>query len=152
ADAYRWFVVREIQWGQDGNFSWESMAARYTSELANGLGNLASRVLSMAGSYFEARVPEPSSRTVGGALASAADGLADEVCRRLDALELNEAFGALDGFVREANRYLVEVAPWTLAKDPARRQDLADSLYAALEALRVIAVLAGPVMPNLAQE
>ena len=123
------------------------MAARYTSELANGIGNLASRVLAMAGSYFEGRVPEPSSRGVGGPLADAAAGLAEEMDRRLEALELNEAYAALDAFVREANRYLVEVSPWVLAKDPGRRQELADSLYASLEALRLIAVLGAPVMP-----
>jgi len=66
------------------------------------------------------------------------------------ALELTDAFAALAEFVREANRYLVEVAPWNLAKDPDRRQDLADALYQALEGLRVMALLAAPAMPEAA--
>jgi methionyl-tRNA synthetase len=69
----------------------------------------------------------------------------------MEALELTEAVVALDGLVREANRYLVEVAPWNLAKEEERRQDLADALYASMEALRLIALLAWPVMPQGAE-
>jgi methionyl-tRNA synthetase len=149
-DAFRYHLMREIQFGQDGNFSFESMLARYNSELANGLGNLASRVLAMAGSYFDGLVPEPSTRTPSGGLAT----LGMELAKRFDAhvlsLELTDAVGAIDEFVREANRHLVDVAPWKLAKDEARRQDLADALYESLEALRLIAVLTFPVMPGAA--
>ena len=147
-DAYRYYFLREVQFGQDGSFSWESMAARYNAELANGLGNLASRILAMAGSYFEGRVPEPSDRTRGGRLQKAAALLAERFAAAMDAFELTGAVTALAEFVREANRYLVEAAPWALAKDEGRRQDLADSLYAGLEALRLIAVFGSPVMPQ----
>jgi methionyl-tRNA synthetase len=147
-DAYRYYFLREVQFGQDGSFSWESMAARYNAELANGLGNLASRILAMAGSYFEGRVPEPSDRTRSGRLQKAAAILAERFTAAMDAFRLTDAVAALDEFVREANRYLVEVAPWALAKDEARHQDLADSIYAGLEALRLIAVFGYPVMPG----
>jgi methionyl-tRNA synthetase len=149
-DAYRYYFLREVPFGQDGSFSWESMLARYNSELANGLGNLASRVLAMAGSYFDGLVPEPSTRSPSGGLAT----MGMELAKRFDAhvlsLELTDAVGAVDEFVREANRQLVDVAPWKLAKDEARRQDLADALYESLEALRLIAVLTFPVMPGAA--
>jgi methionyl-tRNA synthetase len=147
-DAYRYYFLREVPFGQDGSFSWESMAARYNAELANGLGNLASRILAMAGSYFGGVVPEPSSREGSGRLREAATALVGRFPAHMEAFQLSEAVGALDAFVRAANRYLVEVAPWNLAKDEGRRQDLADSLYASLEALRLIAVFASPVMPG----
>ena len=146
-DAYRYYFLREIRFGQDGNFSWESMLARYNAELANGLGNLASRVLAMTDSYFGGEVPEPS--TAGnGRLATAAVSLAKRFDSHMLAFEITDAVAALDEFVREANRYLVEAAPWTLAKQEDRRQDLADALYEALESLRLIALFSFPVMPN----
>ena len=146
-DGFRYYFLREVTFGQDGSFSLESIAARYTAELANGFGNLASRVLAMVDSYFGGQVPEPSIRTDGGRLAGAADAMAKRYDAGVLALELHEAPAALDEFVRECNRFLVEVAPWALSKDPARRQELADILYQATEALRVSAVFASPVMP-----
>jgi methionyl-tRNA synthetase len=150
-DAYRWYFLREVQFGQDGDFTWDSIAARYTSELANGLGNLASRVLAMTDSYFQGEVPEPSSRETGDGLAAAGKDLAERFDAHMTALELTEGFAAVAEFVREANRYLVEVAPWNLAKDSARRQDLADCLYRSLEALRIVALLVAAAMPEAAE-
>jgi methionyl-tRNA synthetase len=147
-DGYRWYFLRDVQFGQDGDFTWESIRARYNAELANGLGNLASRVLAMTASYFDGLVPEPSGRA--GALSRRAGDLGDKFDGHMVALRLNEAFAAVDDFVRETNRYLVEVAPWTLAKDQARRGELADCLYESLEALRLIALLASPAMPGTA--
>jgi methionyl-tRNA synthetase len=147
-DAYRYYFLREVRFGQDGSFSWESMLARYNAELANGLGNLASRVLAMVGSYFDGVVPEPSTRTPSGRLGALAADLAKRFDAHVLALELTDGVGAIDQFVREANRYLVEAAPWKLAKDEARRGELADTLYESLEALRLIALLMSPVMPE----
>ena len=150
-DAYRYYFLREVQFGQDGSFSWESMVARYTSELANGVGNLASRVLAMTDRYFEGAVPEPGSRSPEDRLGRAAVALlGDGFDERMLVLDLTGAVSSLDEFVREANRYLVEAAPWKLAEDAARRGELADVLYEALEALRVWAVRAYPVMPRAA--
>ncbi len=150
-DAYRHYLMREVQFGADGNFSWEGLQARYTSELANGLGNLASRVLAMTASYFDGRVPEPSHRDGLGRLSGPAEELSKRFETGVLGLVLSEAAAGLDEFVRETNRYLVEVAPWMLAKDPARRQELADSLYEALEALRLIALFSSPIMPDGAE-
>jgi methionyl-tRNA synthetase len=149
-DAYRYYFLREVQFGQDGSFSWESMLARFNADLANGLGNLASRILAMAGSYFDGLVPSPSSPAAEGRLQGAAEELASAFDDRMVAFDLTGAMAALDGFVRHANRYLVERAPWSMAKDPDRRQELSDVLYEALEALRVIAIFASPVMPGAA--
>jgi methionyl-tRNA synthetase len=148
-DAYRYYFVREVQFGQDGSFSWESMLARYNADLANGLGNLASRVLAMLGSYFDGAVPEPPAGK-GGRLAEAAAALPERFDAAILGFDPTGAAAALDEFVREANKYLVEVAPWKLAGDPDRRADLAAALYEATEALRIIAVYASPIMPDAA--
>src|SRR5205085_7835606 len=147
-DAYRYYFLREVQFGQDGSFSWESMLARYNAELANGLGNLASRVLAMIETYFGGVVPSVEGEP--GRLREAGADLAKRFDASMDAWDLTGAVGSLDEFVREANRYLVEVAPWALARDPERRGELASCLYDSAEALRQIAVFASPVMPNAA--
>jgi methionyl-tRNA synthetase len=148
-DAYRYYFLREVQFGQDGSFSWESMLARYNADLANGLGNLASRVLAMLGSYFDGAVPEPPAGSASR-LREAAVTLADRFDRSILTFDLTGAAVALDDFVREANKYLVEVAPWKLAGEEGRHEDLAAALYDATEALRMIAVFAWPIMPEAA--
>jgi methionyl-tRNA synthetase len=149
-DAYRYYFLREVPFGQDGSFSWNSMTARYTSELANGLGNLASRILAMVDSYFEGLVPDPGERRASGRMAEAAEAMAKRFDAAVLDLSLHEAPAALDEFVREANRFLVDAAPWKVARAPARRGELAACLYEALETLRLIAVFAGPIMPGAA--
>ena len=149
-DAYRYCFMREIQFGQDGSFSWESMNDRYHADLANGLGNLASRVLAMLASYFDGEVPKA---TAPGAEADLPVLVAD-VVGRYDRLmlevALTPALGAVWEIVARANRYLVEKAPWQLAKDEGRRDELASVLYAAAETLRILAVLLSPIMPGAA--
>jgi len=151
ADSYRYYFMREISFGQDGSFSWESMTERHNADLANGLGNLASRVLAMLGSYFEGRVPEP---VIDGAGADLPVVVAD-VVRRYDehmlALRLQQALAALWEIVARANRYLVEKEPWKVAKDGARRGELASVLYASAETLRILAILIRPIMPGAAE-
>lgn len=148
-DAYRYYFLREITFGRDGSFSWESMLARYNADLANGWGNLASRVLAMVDSYFDGEVPKPGGEGTGS-LSKRGGELVERFDAHMTALRLTEAVASLDEFVREANRYLVEVAPWALAKDPSRRGELEAVLYEALESLRLIAVLAFPIMPEAA--
>jgi methionyl-tRNA synthetase len=150
-DAYRYYLMREVQFGQDGNFSFESLTARYNAELANGLGNLASRVLTMVGSNFDGLVPEPSRSEPTGSLAAPARALSERYQAHMADLDLTSAVGDLDEFVRQANHRLAEVAPWKMAKDPERRADLGHELWEALEALRLIAVFASPIMPAAAE-
>jgi methionyl-tRNA synthetase len=150
-DAYRYHFLREVSFGKDGSFSWESMEARYTADLANGLGNLASRVLAMVDSYFDGAVPARPEGIAPSRLVDAGRDLAARFDAHILAVELTEAVAALDGFVREANKYLVEASPWAVAKDPVRREELAAILYDSTEALRLIALYASPVMPGAAR-
>lgn len=151
-DAYRYYFLREVQFGQDGNFSWESMVARYNADLANDFGNLASRVLAMLHQYFDGVVPvPPSGEGPEDELAETAKEVVDAYEERIVSfMEPSTAVEAIWVLVAHANRYLVEVAPWKLSKDDSKRDDLARSLYAATEALRIIAVLISPVMPRAA--
>jgi methionyl-tRNA synthetase len=150
-DAYRYYFLREIRWGQDGSFSWESMVTRTNADLANGLGNLASRVLTMVESNFDGLAPERPVGADPSPLAAAAAGLAKRFDAAILDLRLTDAVTALSDFVGEMNRYLVEAAPWALAKDPARSDELATILYDSLEGLRLIAVFSFPVMPSAAE-
>ena len=148
-DSYRYYFMREIQFGQDGNYSWESMVDRHNADLANGLGNLASRVLAMLGSYFDSLVPEPA--------ADAADDLPsviEHAVRRYDdlmsSLAVSQALGAVWDVVGRANGYLVEKEPWKIAGEEERRKELSGILYAAAETLRILAILIQPIMPGAA--
>ncbi|MFC5219228.1 methionine--tRNA ligase [Streptomyces coerulescens] len=151
-DAYRWYFLRAIAFGQDGSFSWEDFSARYTSELANDYGNLASRVTAMVGRYFGGELP-----------ASTADGAAERAIREVLAKAVAEAdrrigeeldfqggILAVFDFVKQVNGYLTEQQPWKVAKDSSEqaRARLATILYTAAESLRAVAVLLAPVMPE----
>ena len=148
-DSYRYYFMREIQFGQDGNYSWESMVERHNADLANGLGNLASRVLAMLGSYFDGAVPEPRAKAED----DLPDSIADAVRRydeHMSALALSQALAAVWDVVGRANGYLVEREPWKVAEDDARRDELAGILYAATDTLRILAILIRPIMPGAA--
>jgi len=149
-DAYRYHFMREVQFGQDGNFSWESMVDRYHADLANGLGNLASRVLAMVGSYFDQEVPEATQPEAQGNLPAVARDVVDRCDRLMLDLGLTSALATVWELVSRANQYLVEKEPWQLAKDEAKRGELGTVLYAAAETLRVLAVLISPIMPGAA--
>jgi methionyl-tRNA synthetase len=149
-DAYRYYFLREIQFGGDGSFSWESMVERYNADLANDLGNLASRVMAMTASYFDGVVPAPPE---GEGSEARLGRLAFDVAKRMDAqVEAMDLTGSLVTaweLIKDVNKWLVEVAPWAVAKDPERRDDLSRAIYAGLESLRVIAILLQPAMPNM---
>jgi len=149
ADAYRYYFMREIQFGQDGSFSWESMVERYNADLANGLGNLASRVLAMLDSYFGGEVPA-GSVSDAGRLPELTPAIAERYDAAMEELSISPALAAVWEIVAEANKYLVEREPWSLAKDAQRRDELAGVLYASAETLRSLAVLTFPIMPTAA--
>jgi methionyl-tRNA synthetase len=153
SDAYRYYFLRAIAFGSDGSFSWEHMKAVYTSELANGLGNLASRVAAMIGKYFDGVLPEPG--TAGPAEQLMSARLADAVLSAeaaMDRLALHEAIGAVEEFVGAVNGYVTEQEPWKVAKDTSDegRARLATILWTSAEALRAVAVLHAPTMPKTA--
>ncbi|MBW8739744.1 MAG: methionine--tRNA ligase [Streptomyces turgidiscabies] len=155
-DAYRWYFLRAIAFGQDGSFSWEDFSARYTSELANDYGNLASRVAAMVGKYFGGTLPEATA--AGEAEKAIQDGLAKAVAeadRRIgDDVDFQGGILAIFDFVKQVNGYITEQEPWKVAKDesPEGRARLATILYTAAESLRALAVLLNPVMPDTSQK
>lgn len=156
SDAFRYYFLRAIPFGQDGSFSWEDLSARYNAELANGFGNLASRVAAMVGKYFGGVLP------TGGQAGPAELALADVATQAaagadvaMDRLALHEAIHAVWALVEATNGYLTEQAPWAVAKteagaDGAYPADgrLATILVTAVESLRALAVLLHPVMPK----
>jgi methionyl-tRNA synthetase len=152
-DSYRYYFIREIQFGQDGVYSPESMVDRHNADLANGLGNLASRVLAMLGSSYDGAVPSDPRPELAGDLPKVVDDAVGRYRSHLERLELTQAIAAVWDVVGRANGYLVETAPWNLAKvegaDAA--EQLASILYASAETLRVLAVLISPVMPSAAR-
>ncbi|GAA2146909.1 methionine--tRNA ligase [Kitasatospora kazusensis] len=155
-DAYRYYFLRAIPFGTDGSFSWEDFTARYTSELANDFGNLASRVAAMVGKYFDRSLP--AATAAGPAEQAVAEGLATAVqtADRKIGEELDFAGGiaAVFEFVKQVNGYLTEQEPWKVAKDEsaAGQARLATILYTAAEALRATAVLLNPLMPATAEK
>jgi len=154
SDALRYFLLREIPFGQDGSFSFDALLGRYNSDLANGLGNLASRVLTMIGRYFHQEIPYPS------ALAQRTDRdrqileLASRVLSRytacFDRLEFSAGLEAVWELIGAVNKYLVETEPWALAERETTedRSRLATILYTSAEALRIVTGLLAPVMPD----
>jgi methionyl-tRNA synthetase len=144
-DALRYYCMREVSFGNDGSVSVAGFAARYESELANDLGNLASRIIAMVGRFRDGAVPDVE---LDPELAAEIDGAAPEVCVLLDRADISNALEAIWLRVRRLNRYVEEQAPWTLAKDPDRAGDLDRVLASLAEALRVVAVLLHPWLPE----
>ncbi|MAP64475.1 MAG: methionine--tRNA ligase [Microbacterium sp.] len=148
SDAYRFYFLSAIAFGQDGSFSWEDLSARYQAELANGFGNLASRTVAMIGKYFDGVVPTPGTytdadRAVQTVVADAATA-ADAAMERF---RIDEAIERIWTIVDELNGYITVNEPWALAKDEANRERLATVLYTVAEGLRALTVLLSPVMP-----
>jgi len=144
ADALRFYVLREVPFGQDGSVSSASFEQRYESELANELGNLASRTTSMVGRYRDGVL---SAGELDAELLADFDGLSERVCEHVDRAELTLALDAIWQRVRRLNRYVEERAPWQLAKDDARGEELEMVLRTLAEGLRSVTVLLWPYMP-----
>ena len=148
ADAFRYYFLRAIQFGQDGSFSWEDMAARYQAELANGLGNLASRATAMVVRYRDGSLPAPGDYANADlALQELLVACAEQADAAMGRLDFSGGILAIKEFVDAVNVYVTEQQPWVLAKDEATAQRLDTVLYTICESLRAIAVLYHPVMP-----
>jgi methionyl-tRNA synthetase len=149
SDAFRYYFLRAIQFGSDGSFSWEDMTARYTAELANGFGNLASRVAAMVVRYCDGLLPAPGeSGEAETDVAQTAAGVTAAADARVDQLDFSGALNRVWDLVDALNGYLTEQQPWKLAKSPDDRPRLETVLYTGAEGLRVLAVLLAPVMPK----
>jgi methionyl-tRNA synthetase len=144
ADALRYFLMREIVFGADGSFSFDALVQRYNADLANGYGNLTSRVLAMITQYFGAVVPEGEADP---RIAAAAETAEREFAQHFDALDFSRALESLWALVAVVDGYITEKAPWKLkaAEDVPRRASI---LYTCAEALRIITALAYPVLPE----
>ncbi len=150
-DAFRYFLLREMVFGLDANFSEELLVGRINSDLANNLGNLVSRTLKMTARFADGRVPEPG--PVGDAereVVEAAARAAAEVDDHVRALELHRALESIFRLIDQVNRYLDGQAPWKAAKDPAGEPVVRTSLYTSCQALRSIALLLAPFLPETA--
>jgi methionyl-tRNA synthetase len=143
-DAFRYYFLRAIPFGSDGSFSWEDMSARYTSELANDFGNLASRLAAMIEKYCGGLIPAPHREEV---LAQALQATVDKADAAMVALDFQGGIVAAMDFCKKVNGYVTEKEPWILAKDPANKVELEEVLYNTAESLRALAVLLHPVMP-----
>jgi len=149
SDAFRYYFMSAISFGQDGSFSWEDLSARYQSELANGFGNLASRVIAMVKRYYDGVLPTPGEYTeadlgIQSVVAKAAT-TADAAIQRL---AIHESLSSIWTIVDELNGYITIQEPWVLAKKDETRERLGTVLYTASEGLRALAVLLSPVIPD----
>ena len=153
-DALRYFLLREIVFGQDGSFSFDALVQRYNADLANGLGNLASRTLAMITRYFRGEVPYPSHtaahRAADDAMAETARKTIAEYNSLFDQYQFSRALETAWGLVAAVDKYIVENEPWALGdkKDEESLSRLATVLYTSAEALRIVTALAHPVIPD----
>ena len=142
-DAFRYYVVRELAIGPDGNWTDEGFATRYGAELANGLGNLMNRSLSMLNRYREGIVPEPNDELSAEALAAR-----DKLVKELKASDLQEGLRTIWTYIGRVNQYVDQTAPFKMAKDPEQAERLGEVLYNLVESCRLLAVWLQPYLPD----
>jgi methionyl-tRNA synthetase len=148
-DALRYFLLREVVFGQDGNFSYDALVTRYNSDLANGLGNLASRSAAILEKNFAGVVPKPDALLPQDeVLAKEAQNAIGEVLERYDKFEFARALEALWGVIAVADKYLTTEQPWALGNSPDQQSRKATILWSTAELLRVVSALAHPVLPE----
>jgi methionyl-tRNA synthetase len=149
-DPLRLYLVKEIIFGSDGDFTWERYDDRYNADLANNLGNLVSRVTAMAHRYRQGRLV--TTAATSDRLAGVAEQVVGAYAKAMDAFAVHEGAAAAYRLIDATNEFIAATAPWTLAKDPASADRLTQVLFDAAEAIRLSAVLLEPVMPTSCRE
>ena len=152
-DAVRYFVLHEMPFDNDGVISWELMVERVNSDLANILGNLVNRTISMSNKYFGGLVKKTgAAEAVDGDLKATVLDAVKKVDEKMEQLRVADAITEIFGIFRRSNKYIDETAPWTLAKDEAKKDRLAEVLYNLTEAITIGASLLEPFMPETSQK
>ncbi|MGB6360411.1 MAG: methionine--tRNA ligase subunit beta, partial [Candidatus Acidiferrales bacterium] len=154
-DALRYFLLREMVFGQDGNFSRDSLLTRYNADLANGLGNLASRTLTMIQTYLGGRVPARNLHEENDRdreVAALKETVCEEVSAYYDSYDFSRVLDSTWGLIAEVDKYLVEFQPWVLVKEKSKWGRLETVLYTAYDVLCTVTRLAHPVIPHATQK
>jgi len=149
SDAFRYYFMKAIAFGQDGSFSWEDLSARYQAELANGFGNLASRAIAMIHKYFDGVLPAGTDFTEADLqVQNIAATAVKNANSAIDDVAIQDAISSIWTLVDELNNYITVQEPWVLAKDEANRARLGTVLNTTAEGLRILAVLLNPITPK----
>ena len=152
-DAVRYYALREVPFGSDGNFSEEALISRTNTDLANTLGNLVTRTISMSHKYFSGIVTNPKiTEDLDKNLIKNVLALKDIVEEKMNSLKVNEAIEEIMEVLRSCNKYIDETTPWTLAKDDTKKDRLATILYNLLESIRICAILLSPFIPDTSKK
>ena len=152
ADTIRYFLLREINLGQDGNFSRDALIQRINSDLANDLGNLLHRTLNMVSRFQDGIVLAPNGESdVDKSLKADAEKTVADFEAGLEKMQISPVIKEVWAFISRANKYIDEKAPWVLAKAPEKKQELSNTMYNLMESLRIISVLISPFMPVTAR-
>ena len=150
-DAVRYYSLREVPFGSDGNFSEELLISRTNADLANNLGNLVNRTISMNQKYFAGNIQKPSKKAaIDNALINQLNALKKDVSAKMDNLKISEALTLIMDFLKNCNKYIDETTPWILAKEPKNNERLGTILYNLLDGIRVSSILLSPFVPTTA--
>ena len=152
-DAYRYYFMSDVVHGTDAPISWGRMRQVYNADLANSWGNLVSRTLNMSAKYFDGCAPErPASWSEPSALRDACDGIFERYAACMETMDYSGAAAEVLAIVSAANHYIEDMAPWALAKDPEKADELALVIWNLLEVIRIAAELYDPFMPSISAE